>query len=264
MNRLKPILKKLVPERYQAGLKYSALRIKYRGKKYYCPVCRSQTRLQWPLGFEFEVIREKEIVGAGVRTALCPVCNASDRIRLLYLFLVNKTNLFRDRLKLLHIAPEPSLEHILKRQGNIQYLTADLYQEGVMEKIDITNIPYPDNTFDAILCNHVLEHIPDDALAMKELFRVLSPGGWAILQVPISKTLKDTYEDPEVVKKEDREITFGHWDHVRIYGQDYPDRLKKAGFRVEQFSWTSETDNSFHDPKLNLNRDEVVFFCTKS
>jgi SAM-dependent methyltransferase len=179
------------------------------------------------------------------------------------LFLKYKTGLFSDATRLLHFAPEPALENILKKQNNINYLTADLYQEEVMEKIDITSIPYPDQSFNAILCNHVLEHIPDDNKAMRELYRVLSAGGWAVLQVPVSKVLETTEEDPAVISEAERERKFGHRDHVRIYGRDYPDRLRQAGFKVEEFSWLTDEGPEFRDPNLNLNKDEVVFFCTK-
>jgi predicted SAM-dependent methyltransferase len=110
----------------------------------------------------------------------------------------------------------------------------------------------------------VLEHIPDDRLAMRELFRVLSPGGWAILQVPFSQVLDTTYENPAVITPGDRETTFGHWDHVRIYGLDYPARLEGAGFEVEAFSWVRDPDPVFHQPKINLNPKELVFFCRRS
>ena len=263
MNSMFHYLKSLFPKSLRTNVKYLFLKARYRGDTYHCPVCRSGTSIQKELGFDFDVIREKQIVGAGVRTALCPVCNASDRIRLLYLFLKQKTRLFSDPVRLLHFAPEPSLEHIIRKHKHIRYLTADLYQEGVMEKIDITDIPYPDGSFDAILCNHVLEHIPDDARAMKELFRVLAPGGWAVLQVPFSRILEKTFENDEVIEKKDRESVFGHWDHVRIFGLDYPKRLEAAGFKVEPFYWTKDPDPVFHDPKLNLNKDEPVFFCRK-
>ncbi len=263
MSKIRALLKRFIPEKYRTDLKYTILRIKYSGRNYHCPVCRSYTRIQKPLGFEFDVIREKQIVGAGVRIALCPICNASDRIRLLFLFLKYKTGLYTEPTRLLHFAPEPALEHILKKQKNIDYLTADLYQEGVMQKIDITAIPYPDQSFDAIICNHVLEHIPDDKKAMHELYRVLSKGGWAVLQVPASKILEKTEEDATVIEPADRERIFGHRDHVRIYGRDYPDRLRQAGFKVEKFSWVEETGPEFRDPNFNLNKDEVIYFCRK-
>lgn len=263
MSLLKKLAKTLLPGPWRTPLKQAFLKVRYRGRKYYCPVCRSHTRLQQPLGFDFPVIVEKQIVGGGIRTALCPVCASSDRIRLLYLFLQNKTPLFTDKIRLLHFAPEPALQQIIEKYRNVNYLTADLYQENVMEKIDITAIPHPDNSFDAVLCNHVLEHIPDDAKAMSELYRVLKPGGWAILQVPFSKVLDKTFEDPTVTSEAERERVFGQKDHVRIYGKDYPARLRAAGFRVTPFDWTTAEDASFKKSGLNLNPQEPVFYCEK-
>jgi len=263
MNKLKNIVKAVIPLQFRPWIKRFILRIVYFGIRYYCPVCKSHTRLHEPLGLGFPVIKEKQIVGAGHRIALCPVCDSSDRIRLLYLFFKLKTNLFRDPLRLLHFAPELSLQQIFEKQQNIQYLTADLHQEDVMERIDITQIHYPENTFDAIICNHVLEHIPDDALAMNELYRVLKPKGWAVLQVPVSKVLKSTFEDPSMTSEKDREKIFGQKDHVRIYGKDYQERLTKAGFKVQEFSWIDAKETAFQNPRINLNKDEVVFYCLK-
>ena len=212
--------------------------MQYAGKKHHCPVCKSNVKFWKPLGYDLAVITEKQIVGGGRRLAMCPVCDSSDRIRLLYLFLKNKTNIFSEKIRLLHIAPEPSLEFIFKHQDNIGYLTTDMDPEMVMEQMDITNIQYPENKFDAIICNHVLEHIPDDHKAMTELYRVLNPGGWAILQVPFSKILDKTFEDPSVTTPEEREQIFGQTDHVRIYGKDYADRLRQSGFQVEEYKWT--------------------------
>lgn len=263
MSKLKGLFKVLIPVRFRYGLKIFIRKIPYYGHKFYCPVCQSKTRIQKPLGFNFPVIKEKQIVGAGVRLAMCPICESSDRIRLLFLFFKYKTDLFKKPQKLLHFAPEPALEEIFKQQSHIDYLTADLYRENVMEKIDITSISHPENSFDAIVCNHVLEHIPDDTRAMHELYRVLKPGGWAILQVPFSKILDTTFEDPSIITEKERELTFGQKDHVRIYGKDYPDKLRKSGFKVQEYQWTKGSEPEFQDPRLNLNPDEIVIYCTK-
>jgi SAM-dependent methyltransferase len=260
---VKNTAKKIIPKEYRPVVKKNILRLLYFGKTYHCPVCGSNVRMMKPLGYDLPVILEKQIVGSGLRYAMCPVCGSSDRVRLLYLFLRNRTNLFTEPVKLLHLAPEKPLMDILVKQNNLDYLTADLNPEQVMIKMDITAIQYPENTFDAILCNHVLEHIPDDRKAMNELYRVLKPGGWTILQVPVSKVLEQTYEDFIITSLQEREKHFGQKDHVRIYGKDYTQRLKEAEFTVEAYSWTN--DNTFRNERnrFGLNEDETVFYCSK-
>ena len=244
-------------------IKRAILRLFYFGQAYHCPVCHSNVRLLKSLGYDLPVIFEKQIVGSGLRNAMCPVCGSSDRVRLLYLFLKVRTELFTEPTKLLHIAPEKPLSDIIIKHKNIDYLTADLNPEQVMVKMDLTAIQYSENSFEAILCNHVLEHIPDDRKAIHELYRVLKPGGWAILQVPVSKVLEKTYEDFTIASLQEREKHFGQKDHVRIYGKDYTQRLQEAGFTVEAYNWT--LDNAFRNEtnRYGLNKDETVFFCSK-
>jgi predicted SAM-dependent methyltransferase len=263
MSKVRAVLRSLLPKSIRWPLKRAALRIKYRGKQFYCPVCNSNTNIQFTLGLDFPVLKEKKIVGAGKRDVLCPVCNSSDRVRLIYLFLKHRTQLFTKPHRLLHIAPEPSLQRVFETRKNIRYLTADLNPAEVMEAMDITRINYPDNTFDAILCNHVLEHIQDDIGAMKELLRVLKPEGWAILQVPFSAILENTFEDVSVTAEMEREKVFGQKDHVRIYGKDYSDRLSSAGFTVQIFDWRKDSNSEFHNLRLNINPKEVVYYCQK-
>ena len=265
IKSIKDIFKPLIPKSYHADIKIFFKRFRYFGSAFHCPVCNSSVRHLQPLGYDFPVNREKQIIGGGPRNAMCPVCGSSDRERLLFLFLKQKTNLFSHKTKLLHLAPERNLKRIISKRKNIDYLTADLDPINVMEAMDITKIEYPDNSFDAIICNHVLEHIPDDKKAMCELFRVLKPGGWAILQVPISGVLEKTFEDFSVTSPEDRERIFGQKDHVRIYGKDYTDRLTSAGFKVEEFHW--ETDSDFggeQENKFVLYKKEAVFYCIKT
>ncbi len=132
---------------------------------------------------------------------------------------------------MLHVAPETMFRKILKKNIGSGYLTADLNGKGVDIAMDITAIQYADNTFDIIYCSHVLEHVPDDRLAMREFRRVLKPDGWAVILVPI--TTDKTHEDPSVTDPAERLRRFGQEDHVREYGPDYVDRLREAGFRVE-------------------------------
>ncbi|MCF8261854.1 MAG: methyltransferase domain-containing protein [Melioribacteraceae bacterium] len=210
-------------------------------------------------------MKKKEVVAAGFReNVLCPKCGSYDRERLLYLFLIKKTKLLRQQTKLLHVAPEDKLVGLLNNQNNIDYLTADLLRKNVMVNMDITDIQYPDNSFDAIICNHVLEHVPDDQKAMTELFRVLKPNGWAVLQVPISYKLDETFEDESIVKESDKEIFFGQEDHVRIYAADYFERLQSVGFKLEIFDWRTDLKDFGGEKNLfGLNKNEKIFFVTK-
>ena len=177
--------------------------------------------------------------------------------------LKEKLKIFLNKNKsILHIAPENILSKKMLEFGFTEYVCGDLFLEGYdypkyVKNIDVSNIPYPDNTFDLIICNHVLEHIPRDLNAMRELRRVLKIGGQAILQVPISKNSSQTFEDFSVVDPQQREIIFGQFDHVRIYGQDYVKRLEDSGFTVRRINISKEFI------KYGLNIDEDIFTCEK-
>jgi len=193
------------------------------------------------------------------------MCASRDRERLLYLFLLNKTNVFEKPLRLLHVAPEARVNDKLRQTAALDYLTADISSQHVMVEMDITQIQFPDDSFDAIICNHVLEHVVDDQKAMSELYRILKPGGWAILQVPLSATLKRTYEDFSITSTEGREDAFGQGDHVRIYAEDYKDRLARAGFKVNVFKWFTEPENfGGRRNAFGLNKEEGIFSVTKN
>jgi len=212
---------------------------------------------------DFPIPKEKKVVGGGYRlNTTCPRCQSYDRERLEYLFLKKRTDLFARKIKLLHFAPEENLQKVLSTQPNIDYLTADLMAPDVMVKVDVTAISYPDDTFDAVICNHVLEHVPDDRRAMAELYRVLKPGGWAYLQVPMSLSLAETYEDPSITTPQGRQQAFGQADHVRIYARDYKDRLEGAGFLVTVHSFARELRES-SVRRYALLKDEDVYLCTK-
>lgn len=179
----------------------------------------------------------------------------------MWLYMTRKTSLFdRNQKKMLHVAPEPQLSQLIQKANYIDYLSADLSASNAMVKMDITDIQYPDNTFDVIYCNHVLEHVPDDRKAMSEFYRVLKPGGWAILQVPV--TTATTFEDPTVVSPEERQRLFGQFDHVRRYGLDYKDRLVRAGFSVMVDGFVHELDNRTLR-RFGLPQEEDVYFCRK-
>lgn len=163
--------------------------------------------------------------------ALCVHCGALERHRFVWLYFSEKTDLFDGRTKkVLHVAPERCFEHLLKKQLGDGYVTADLTSPRAMVKMDITDIQYPDDSFDVIYCSHVLEHVQDDRKAMREFHRVLAKDGWAILLVPI--TVDRTLEDPTIIDPSERLRVFGQKDHVRRYGPDFVDRLREAGFTV--------------------------------
>jgi len=200
----------------------------YRGDRVACPCCGGTFRRFMP---------DIRPVGPNRANARCPNCGARDRTRLLWLYLENQTNLLSHRLRVLHFAPERSLEQRLKSQPNLDYVSTDLNRSRAMIKADITDLPFPDDSFDVILCSHVLEHVVDDRAAMRELYRVLKPGGWAVVLVPMSSRRGETFEAPTIVAPRDRERLFGQADHVRIYGRDFTVRLEDAGFtvRVEDY-----------------------------
>jgi SAM-dependent methyltransferase len=239
----KSILKKIVP--YQVGVKLRGgwqkiMGFYFKGSNYYCPYCKQSFRKFLPGGQHHAVIVQYQIIGSGYReNTVCPRCYSTDRDRLIYAYL-NEKGFFESKLKLLHIAPEGSLRAYIQQKTQIEYITGDkqtdgytdyYYQRGITN-LDLVQLPFKDETFDAIICNHVLEHILDDNQAMRELFRVLKKNAWAILQVPFSPYLSETYENQNIILPKDREQHFGQFDHVRIYGLDYTERLKAAGFRV--------------------------------
>lgn len=195
--------------------------LKYIGKKRYCPICNRNSRIFGSYG-----VRQRS-------DAQCMFCGAIERHRLVWLFFQRKTDLFSgSSLKMLHVAPEAIFEELLRNQLGGNYLTADLFNPKAMVKMDITDIQYPDESFDAIYCSHVLEHVPDDKKAMREFHRVLKPNGWAILLVPIVG--EHTIEDLSITDPAMRAKLYGQEDHVRSYGRDYKDRLKEAGFEVAE------------------------------
>jgi SAM-dependent methyltransferase len=193
---------------------------------------------------------------------LSPSNGARMRQRLVWLYLENETKIFTDEVSLLHVAPEVSYMPILKTLKNLDYFPGDKMVEGYgdqkgVNNIDLTDLTIEENKYDYILCNHVLEHIPDDSKAMSEMFRVLKPGGRAIITVPIDETLKATKEDENIVTPEDREEHFGQWDHVRWYGTDVKDRLEAVGFQVDLNRYI-ESFSKEDQVKFGLPQDLIV------
>ncbi|CAH8283839.1 methyltransferase family protein [Mariniflexile fucanivorans] len=170
---------------------------------------------------------------------LSPSTLSLERHRLLWLYLKNETKFFSENLKVLHFAPEQCFLKRFKSLKNLDYTTTDLLSPIADVKADICNLPFPDNTYDVILCNHVLEHIPDDTKAMQELYRVMKPGGMGVFQIPQDLTRATTFEDNTITDKKERAKIFGQYDHVRVYGRDYFDKLRSIGFKVEEVDYNS-------------------------
>ncbi|HEY2599950.1 MAG TPA: class I SAM-dependent methyltransferase [Thermoleophilaceae bacterium] len=181
--------------------------------------------------------------GRDPNNPVCPRCGAQARHRALWLYLHGRTDLFtRKGLRVLHFAPERALGGALAAAPGLHYVSADLEDPAAMEHFDITAIPHEDGSFDVILCIHVLEHVEDDRAGMRELRRILSPDGFAIVLVPLDLSREQTYEDPTITAPAERERAFWQTDHVRLYGQDFPERLKEAGFQVTVDRWVRTLD----------------------
>jgi len=230
------------------SLRYYLRSILYSGNSVTCFICGGHFR-------KFLPYRRRKNVR-------CPRCNSFDRHGLLWMFLKNETNIFSDNLKILHFAPENIFQKIFKSMPNIDYIAVDINSSLVDIKADITNISFKSNSFDVILCVHVLEHVLKDQDAMRELFRVLKPGGWAIIQSPVNLKYEKTFEDQTILSPKDRERVFGQIDHVRIYGQDYKERLEKAGFTVKVDGFVRDLGIDIIK-KYGLLEDEDIYICIK-
>ena len=193
---------------------------------------------------------------------LSPSTLSLERHRLLWLYLKNETDFFTAQKKVLHIAPEQCFLKLFKKQNNLQYITADLYSPIADVKADICDLPFEDNSFDIIFCNHVLEHIEDDKKAMNELYRVLKPSGMGVFQIPQDLNREKTYEDFSITNPEERKIHFGQYDHVRVYGKDYFSRLRSVGFKVNEINY-SENISSELVTKYCLMKNEILPVCFK-
>jgi SAM-dependent methyltransferase len=205
--------------------------------------------------------QEHIIGGDSFDQSYCPFCKSTARERHVYLFLQTCTSVFRKPHRLLHLAPEVNLRRILQRCENIRYVSADLAPYAHL-RTDITALCFGDESFDVVICNHVLEHIPDDRRAMSEIIRVLKPGGWAILQVPIAASRIATVDGPSVSSPSERLRLFGQDNHVRLYGRDYARRLEAAGFSVELHSLPKENGDSYAR-RFGLLPDEDIYLAKK-
>lgn len=225
----------------------------FRGNRVECPVCeRSFSRF---LSYGSKVAHRENV--------LCPNDLTLERHRLMWLYLKDHTPFFTGNpFSVLHIAPEQCFIHRFKRQPNLSYLTADLESPIADLHFDLHSIPLESNRFDVVFCNHVMEHVENPIQCMKELYRVMRPGSWAIMQVPQDRSRETTYEDASIILPEDREKHFWQKDHVRLFGLDYPDYLCQAGFTVEEFWLKAHVDQEVFN-RYRISEEEVLYIAKK-
>lgn len=251
MKKIVSWLIRYIPRRYLqriSGVGVKVLGVFYRGSKVMCPVCGKSFRKFLPYGR----INPRE-------NALCPNCLSLERHRLIWLYLKEKTQFFINNLQVLHIAPEACFIKRFEKIHGDRYITADIESPLAKVKMDIHKIPFNTNTFDVVLCNHVLEHVRDDIKGMTEICRVLKPGGFAILQVPFFNPIPDlTFEDAAITDKNEREKLFGQDDHVRRYGKDYTQRIKRAGMQPMEDEYVNEMEESTRK-RFGLVKGEVIY-----
>ncbi len=234
MKRLIRVILNAVPRsilQRMAGWAVPLLGLFYLGRGRRCPVCGTRRRKFLPYGY---VVSRAD--------ALCPRCLSLERHRLLWLWLQRESGLFEQLPRLLHVAPEVCLMRHLTRAYShrpADYVTADLESPLADLHFDIQSIPLEDESFDVIFCNHILEHVADDRLALKEMYRVMRRGGWGVMLSPVDLDRAETFEDDTITDPKERTRIFGQYDHRRIYGRDYADRLRSAGFEVEDIDYAS-------------------------
>lgn len=217
-----------------------------KGKNYTDPIDEKRFKTFLPYGY-----------GKQRPNVLSPSTLSLERHRLLWLYLKNETKFFSDKLKVLHFAPEQAFYKRFRELKNLEYITTDLNSPLADVKADICNLPFKDGEFDVILCNHVLEHIPDDTKAMQELYRVMKPSGWGVFQIPQDLSREKTFEDDTITDKKERAKIFGQYDHVRVYGRDYFDKLRRIGFKVDEVDYTSTLSEEDID-NYRLAKGEII------
>lgn len=254
MKRLFKFFLNLIPRPLLIKLSYwvrPLVAFSLKGNNYTDPIDGKSFRAFLPYGYE----NPRENV-------LSPSTLSLERHRLLWLYLKNETDFFTKANKVLHFAPEQAFHKRFKKLDNIDYTTTDLNSPLAEVKADICDLPFKDGSFDIILCNHVLEHIPDDTKAMQELFRILKPGGWGIFQIPQDLKRAETFEDDSITDRKERAKIFGQYDHVRIYGRDYFDKLRSIGFKVEEVDYTQKLPEKEVE-QYRLAKGEIIPFVRK-
>lgn len=277
MKKLFKLILNTIPRPLLIRLSYVArpiIAFSLRGTNFTDPIDGKSFKSMLPYGYETQR-----------NNVLSPSTLSLERHRLLWLYLNEETDFFKSELvsdssftntkriklrdaetnsalKVLHFAPEQAFYKLFRNQKNLDYTTTDLFSPLADVKADICNLPFEDNQYDVILCNHVLEHIPDDTKAMQELYRVLKPGGMAILQIPQDLSRATTFADDSITDQKERAKIFGQYDHVRIYGRDYFDKLRSIGFNVIEEDYTNKITPELVE-KYCLAKGEIIPVCFK-
>jgi len=251
MKSIIALLIRYVPRKYLqrvSGLGMKVLAVLYSGTGVVCPICGSSFRKFLPYGR----IKPRQ-------NALCPKCLSLERHRLIWLYLRDETDVLTRPQQILHIAPEACFMQRLEAIHGDQYITADIESPLAKIKADIHQLPFANNTFDVVLCNHVLEHVRDDISAMREITRTMKRQAFAILQVPFFRPIEDsTYENTAITAPRDRERIFGQADHVRKYGHDYPIRLKRGGLTPIESDYVDRLSDEDRK-KYGLVKGEIIY-----
>ncbi len=226
----------------------------YAGNKVECTVCGKHYGKFLPYG-RGQSAREN---------ALCPGCLSLERHRLMALYMRRKTNFYSaPSLRVLHVAPEYCFIDRFERMKNLDYITADIESPLAKVKMDVHQIPFEANAFDVAICNHVMEHVDDYIKAMSELHRILKPGGWALIQSPQNMNFETTYEDPSITDPKEREKHFLQNDHLRLFGKNYGDELRKGGFTVTEDTFVKTELTPEEVARYALPSEEIIYFCRK-
>jgi len=255
MNKIISFVTRFIPRHLLqrvAHLFLQVLSIFYRGNKIEDPINGITYRKILPYGR----VHPRE-------NALAPDSMSLERHRLIWLYLKEKTNFFTDKQKFLHMAPEYCFLRLFKKLENIDYVTGDLVSPWAEHHFDAHAIPFEDNSFDIVMANHLLEHVEDDAQVMREFYRVMKPGGWGIFQVPVDYSNPKTEEDKNVTDPAERERLYWQRDHLRLFGMDYGDRLRAAGFEVTEDRYVAEIGEALQE-RYALMSDEILYFCRKA
>lgn len=225
----------------------------YYGNRYEDPITGKTYRKFLPYGYGGRAKR---------KNVLCPGSLSLERHRLLWLYLKQRTDFFTKDHTMLHIAPEQCFYKLFKAQKNLKYATGDYNSPIADVHFDLHKAPFEDNSFDVIFCNHVLEHVDDANQCMRELYRIMKPGGWGIFQVPLDTARYETYEDKSITDPDEREEHFWQKDHVRLFGLDYKDKLAAAGFNVTVDDFVNTLGRDLVD-RYRLPAGEMIYFCRK-